>query len=155
MDFENDKQSRGQLIYYYRCGVDDDGLDAGSGSKNDKTRKSSQSQDILRPNFIDINRPTFTAYFRFDTFWNVPYGENTPPNTLGSNIEVNGLKQFRTSHHTSVPVPYRSVQYRTVPYRRFQVATVCKTKLHIIGTFGSILFGTYGTVKIRLLILWG
>ena len=42
MDFENDKHSRRQLIYYYWCGVDDDGLDVGSGSKNVKTRKSSQ-----------------------------------------------------------------------------------------------------------------
>ena len=37
MDFETNKHSRRQLIYYYSCGVDEDGLGAGSGSKNVKT----------------------------------------------------------------------------------------------------------------------
>ncbi len=40
--FEIDKHNRRELLYYYCCGDDHDGLDAGSGSKNVKTRKSSQ-----------------------------------------------------------------------------------------------------------------
>ena len=43
LDFEIDKHNRRELIEYYRCGDVEDGLDAGSGSKNVKTRKSSQS----------------------------------------------------------------------------------------------------------------
>ncbi len=49
-DFEIDKHNRRELLYYYYCGDDNDGLDAGSGSKNVKTRKSSQTS-VLRPNF--------------------------------------------------------------------------------------------------------
>ena len=72
-------------------------------------------------------KTNFPSYFWFDTFcWNVRYGENTLHDTLGSSIEVNCLNYFRTLHHTSVPVPYRTVPYRTVPYR-----TVRSTEIYV------------------------
>ncbi len=57
-DFEIDKHNRWEFLYYYCCGDDNDGLDAGSGSKNVKTRKSSKVVVRPRPN-IHI-RPNFT-----------------------------------------------------------------------------------------------
>jgi len=62
-------------------------------------------------NLVDEIRPNFTSYFRFDTFWNARYGENTSLDTVGSSIERNCLDIFLT-------LRYGVVLYGTIPFKQ-------------------------------------